>query len=106
MSTVPLQYRQGDILLEQVDSIPNGVRRIEGKVVRLGEKTGHAHTFAETDQIVLYGTDMPEWVVVEEEAELTHPEHATIPVPAGNWQIIQQKEYVPEVAKRSRPALD
>src|SRR3989304_3582392 len=46
-----MQYRQGDVFIEEVASIPEGARRVpalNGRyVIAEGEATGHAHTIDE-----------------------------------------------------------
>lgn len=101
-------YRQGDILLVPVDSIPEGlseVPREKGRIVLAeGEETGHLHaidapeaTFLAEDLESIEGR----FLVVEAESataeaagvELTHPEHGTIQVAPRNYEIRRQREY-------------
>ena len=105
--------RQGDILLRQVDesSVPDDyVTHQPGPcVVGLGEATGHTHTIERAQWVVDGGHDgaslhefaatglsaTPVFVYVAEETLLTHPEHASLAIPDGTYQIVRQREYEP-----------
>ena len=41
-----IYYQQGDVLLKKVSELPAGAKKLEGKVLQLGEVTGHKHQFA------------------------------------------------------------
>lgn len=95
----PKYYRQGDVLIKSVNNIPNNLKKTKQCTLAYGEVTGHHHTihngavgFAEReDDIVAFFT-----VTEEAGAGLTHQEHDTINLPAGNYQSIIQVEYTPE----------
>lgn len=100
-------YRQGDILLVPVTSIPNGatqVHRTGRLVIAEGEGSGHAHAMDEEE--------VGEWLlgpdrfigVPEIGALLTHEEHGPIDLPGGAYRVVQQREYVPKA--RPVPAVD
>jgi len=100
-------YRQGDVLVVQIDSIPAdaAAEKIEDRIVlAYGEVTGHAHAISK-EEAVSYKVDSPipifDWraerfLLVAVKAQLKHEEHATIDIPAGNYAVIQQREYSPE----------
>ena len=100
------QFRQGDILLVEVASIPEGARHIahceDRIVIAEGEATGHAH------QIVAAGAELLEAspderflrVLAEGGVELTHEEHAAILLPRGDYRVARQREYVPDDVRR------
>lgn len=52
-SVNPVQYRQGDVAIERVDSFPSNLKPApldKGRVIlAYGEVTGHAHTFCAED---------------------------------------------------------
>jgi hypothetical protein len=96
------QYRQGDVLVLKVDSIP---KLQKTKIVRLanGEITGHHHTICEG--AVGYADDetgLAEFVEVEEQegVDLVHQEHETITLPPGKFRSVIQSQYTPEEIKR------
>jgi hypothetical protein len=105
-------YRQGDVLIERIDSMPSAVKKLareNGKVVLAhGEVTGHAHAIAEphvnhfssptgasTDGLA----DVTFLEVRDAVAALTHEEHATIEIKPGVYRVTRQREYSPEALR-------
>lgn len=97
-------YRHGDILIRRVDAVPTEGVKLTGKdkrglVLAEGEVTGHAHTIARPSagqQILVSATEANElrmWLTLDTPAELTHQEHSTITLPAGDYEVIRQVEY-------------
>jgi hypothetical protein len=99
-------YRQGDVLIVPVAAMPKGVEAVareNGRVVLAhGEVTGHAHAI--TDERAALFRDpklMAVFMHVSGDAPvaLEHEEHATIHIPAGDYQIVRQREYSPEAIR-------
>jgi hypothetical protein len=83
--------RHGDVAL--VRAAPLGRPLTQGRSLTLaeGEVTGHAHVLVgdlEFDQVA-----EPTFVVVRGTAVLTHPEHATLEIPAGAYRVVRQREH-------------
>ena len=95
--TVAGQYRQGDVLLVAVDGVPDGAlpRPRSGRLILAeGEATGHAHAVLERDaSLVSDGANR--FLVAPTAARLVHEEHAAIDLPAGVYEVIIQREFVP-----------
>lgn len=98
-------YRQGDVLIIPVASIPKTttiVDRENGLVILAhGEVTGHHHAIAEPDvQLVTSGQadELRMWLSItsDDPVDLTHQEHNTITLPPGNYEVRRQREYAPE----------
>lgn len=97
-----LPFRQGDVLVVPIESIPSGlaeVPRDNGRLVlAYGEATGHAHVV--DGEAVLLAADVAElderFLHIEQEAQLVHDEHDTITLPAGDYIVRRQREYAPE----------
>jgi hypothetical protein len=98
------QFRQGDVLLIEVNSIPfTKIQPIEeenGRVVLAhGEVTGHHHSFKGSNRISFFRADEGEGgrylTIKDSSADLVHQEHDTIQVPAGNYKVVQQRTYTP-----------
>jgi len=102
--------RQGDILLVPVAKLPDElseVPRQNGKIVLAeGEITGHLHAIeADNAMFLAEDLDSPEgrYLVVEEAetitaeaaggVDLTHPEHDTITLEPGLYEVRRQREY-------------
>lgn len=104
--TPPPMYRQGDVLLVAVDSIPPGATELardktRGVVLAHGEVTGHTHRIP-SRSAKLYRTEedqrflrvmgpAPRAAAVE----LVHEEHGTIAIPPGNYRVSIHAEYQP-----------
>jgi hypothetical protein len=95
-----LMYRQGDVLLVQA-SLPDGAcqqaaRDGDGKLVlAYGEATGHHHAIAESGADMLEFADGTRYLRVGAPVCLRHAEHHALPLAAGVYKIVIQREYVP-----------
>src|SRR5262245_21908081 len=91
--------RQGDILLRPVESIPAGlveVPRQNGRIVLAeGEATRHTHAI-EAPEATFLASDPTEvegrFLAVQAAVELSHPDHATIKVAPGLYEVVRQRE--------------
>ena len=94
-------YRQGDVLLIPVTTIPTNLVKTKMVTLALGEVTGHHHTI--NYGAVGYGDQydsLAEFVqVVDESATLTHQEHGEIQLPKGMYRSVIQSEYTPAAIK-------
>lgn len=101
------KFRQGDVLLVQVSEIPADATpcNVDGDVIlAYGEVTGHAHRLAEGSVKPLakggvWSASAERFIQALDGAKLTHEEHGTIPIPAGNYKVVQQREYSPEAIR-------
>jgi len=98
-------WRQGDILFKSIGKLPNGKRiKRENGTVAYGEITGHHHSLLTDDldkaEVLEIGDGL--FVHVSEEgvhlsgATFVHQEHGPVTLPAGNFQVVIQREYAPE----------
>ncbi len=95
-------YRQGAGLFVPGGDLPQelrpGPRDRRGRmVVARGEATGHAHVVGGPGLALLAERDNPDnmWIDVPAHGRVTHEEHGPIPLPAGRYRVIRQREYVP-----------
>jgi hypothetical protein len=95
-----VHYRQGDVLLLAVRRFPAGaepVPREGGRVVLAhGEATGHSHAIAEPHPQLYADPDGITDLYLEiagSGAVLTHEEHDPIPLSAGRYRVVRQREY-------------
>ncbi len=86
------KFRQGDVLIVSVDSMPSGVSPVEGKIVVRGEFTGHSHQFHPSAKAVLMKKGEEIFIKVEEPSVLFHEEHKPIELPVGLYQATTQQE--------------
>jgi hypothetical protein len=96
-----LQYRQGDVLLEKIDGLPEDAQRQtdDGRIVLAwGEQTGHAHALL-TQYATRYQWKEDVLVDVREGAQLLHEEHSAITLEPGVYRKVQQREYTPQAIR-------
>lgn len=88
-----MQYRQGDLLIEQVPAraFSQYASRVENRVLAYGEVTGHSHRLEGGELWQDHG-DMI--AVLTEPTALVHEEHETITLPEGTYRVIRQREYL------------
>lgn len=98
-------YRQGDVLIvsakipAKVSAVPFDAR---GIVLAEGEATGHAHTIVD-ESVEFLTTETEERflrVLAEGGVLLTHQEHPSVLIPPGEYQVVGQREYSPEMIRR------
>jgi len=104
-----LQFRQGDLFFEQVEFIPENLKKINN-VLAVGELSGHAHLFVEEENIEIFQSEnsdsglISHYVNVIKPAEVSHSilqtgkwtgEHLPITLPVGKYKVIRQREFNP-----------
>lgn len=103
------QFRQGDVFLDPCANIPKTARKVprdKGRVVlAYGEVTGHAHAIASQHAHLFsnerFGQKMT-YLKVDEPVILAHEEHDEHELPAGNYRVVQQREYDPQAPQPVR----
>lgn len=87
-------YRQGDIVIKPA-KIPQDATPTKESVIAYGEVTGHAHRFAEDRGTIFEhpATRRRFLRVIPGGLRITHEEHEDIPLPPGDYELIQQREY-------------
>lgn len=90
-------YRQGDVLLRQIDRLPSTVRKCQGVTLAEGEVTGHRHRIQQTQAVQLWAQGEHLFLEVKESsATLVHEEHHAIELPQGLYRVWKQREYRPD----------
>lgn len=91
-------WRQGDILIQRVDTIPEGLVSQKRLVLASSDSTGHKHQIKESRSARLFAD--PERLsndlyleVTAEATELVHPEHGAIRLEKGRYRIWRQREF-------------
>jgi len=92
-------YRQGDVLIERVQSIPKDLKKQKpenGRIIlALGEATGHHHSI-DAKAADWWKSGEEQFVTVREQTEVVHQEHAAIALPPGKYRVQRQVEYTPQ----------
>lgn len=91
--------RQGDVLLIDVDSMPNDAERSKEKgrvVLAYGEVTGHAHAIYDKGASLHHvPQNRGTFLKLVKTVALSHEEHTKIPLDKGVKRVIRQTEYTP-----------
>ena len=88
-------FRQGDLLIREISSIPYAAKPISTNIIADGEKTGHNHTLNGSHQI--FETVEPAHkqkqihFEVKQELKIEHPEHNTIIIPKGIYTVVHER---------------
>jgi hypothetical protein len=100
-------YRQGDILIVAIVSLPIGLEKIAREngraVLAHGEVTGHAHAIKDKRAMLFRDPNLAAMflnVTGDEPVALEHDEHSTIDLPPGPYRVIRQREYSREEIRR------
>jgi hypothetical protein len=107
---VPLSFRQGDVLLVEVDGIPEEAtaEARSGRIVLAwGEATGHAHAIHDRDARTFTHAG-ERFLLTKSRAQLIHEEHGPIDLPEGTWRVVIQREYepTPDSSRQWRRVVD
>jgi hypothetical protein len=116
--TKPAQYRQGDVLIEQVAEIPNTAQPQEMSrrvILAHGEVTGHHDVLETVDPADWWkqgelstANEKPATLAGElflslsGGATVKHEEHAAIELPPGKYRVTRQREYTPQAPRKVR----
>lgn len=94
------QFRQGDVLIRQIATIPTGVKKAKTAVVAEGE--GH-HEHKAIGDLKVLELDEKIYLAVNSDGRLVHvhtgtetlAEHLPIELEQGFYEIIHQRQYDP-----------
>jgi hypothetical protein len=93
-------YRQGDVLIEQVDDGTVKGEKMQprdGRVIlAYGEATGHHHSIAVEDVALAVEDDGVMFLKTIRDSVVSHQEHDPISIPAGTYRVTRQREYSPD----------
>ncbi len=96
--TVGTLWRQGDILIQRVASVPPTARKLKRPILASGDATGHSHRIEDrrTARLVTVGQGRGMQIFLEVDADaasVVHPEHDTITLPRGAYRVWRQREF-------------
>ena len=95
-----VMYRQGDVLLRKVESIPEDAKPSDDDIILKGEATGHAHRIVNGTIFTRSTRPIQMFVEASAGAILVHEEHETIQIEPGFYEVIRQQEYDPKSRSR------
>jgi len=93
-------YRQGDVILEQVDLNVKDLElyaRFEGNKIEIRSENGHSHIM---QNIKLYRYNNRQIVVVENPTPLVHEQHPTLVIEPSVYQLRFVRDWL---LRESRP---
>lgn len=95
-------WRHGDVFLQAVEALPDGVRKLPHVTLARGESTGHCHRIRERGVADLFAAPGGDLYlnVTGEKATLVHEEHGPIELKPGLYRSWIQREYSPERIRR------
>lgn len=83
--------RQGELIIKPCEKIKG--KKLDHLILAEGEQTGHKHSISH-GKAEIYEEDGTLYLrVISDMAELTHPDHKTLTIPKGNYEIVKQREY-------------
>lgn len=86
-------YRQGDVLIKQINKLPKGLKKVKDKTLAYGEVTDHSHRFKDATPIELFLLNDAKYLQVNLPSPLIHEEHKKIIIEPGKYEITQEREY-------------
>ena len=96
MKKIATQFRQGDVLIEAVDRLPEKAMPLPATarvVLAEGEATGHAHAIkAERGAVRPHHFEGELYLEVRSPVTVTHEEHGEIPLEPGTYRVRRQVE--------------
>jgi hypothetical protein len=96
-------WRQGDVFMASVASVPKAANPRPHCVLAEGEATGHNHRVADPAAARLYADSASLYLkIVADSATVVHQEHGPITLPRGIYRVWRQREYSPEAIRTIR----
>lgn len=91
------QYRHGDVLIEEIESLPHAREKLAHTILAHGEVTGHCHRIKEAGGADFYSTSEGFFLHVHTASvTVVHEEHSPITLSSGYYRVWRQREYSPE----------
>lgn len=87
-------YRQGDVLLKEVESLPSNMRTKKDRIVGEGEATGHAHVITYGAVFETLNNEPKLYVKAYKYTKINHEEHESIQIESGIYEVVRQREYL------------
>lgn len=99
MNKQPKHWRQGDLLIESIESLPKFLKKRKNTVVLYGAQTGHSHYLKSGS--VYDGRNDTIYLELPRKSQLLHDsDHNPIELPKGFYEVKRQREYLNKDAVR------
>jgi hypothetical protein len=98
-------WQQGDVLIEQVQELPFGLKKLSHLILASSDSTAQRHRIKERKVAELFSAERGDQylIVTAAEATVVHPEHKPITLAAGMYRVWKQREFA---AAKPRPVMD
>ncbi len=85
-------YRQGDVVLKTIKRLPKN-STVTGEKLEVASETGNPHQLKGK----VYMSKGQQYVVLETEATIQHPQHNELRIPAGIYAVsnVHARDYAP-----------
>lgn len=94
-------WRQGDVFLIAVPSLPAAGRVERRPVLAEGEATGHTHRLEDPASARVFSVGGTLYLeVLADSATVVHEEHRPVTLPRGGYEVRIQREYSPQEIRR------
>jgi len=92
-------YRQGDVVLRPVSRLPKYANKA-GEKLSISSENGNPHTMQAAVYVARKNGQMLQYVVLEGEEKMMHPQHPTLVIPAGIYEVsnVHERDYAPRRA--------
>lgn len=86
-------YRQGDVVLYQVENVEGTKIEHDGKfTLAVGEATGHSHQILCNPENMQIFKGKRNQIILEQESELAHQQHKLLKLIKGKYVQVQERE--------------
>jgi hypothetical protein len=92
-------YRQGDVVLRPVSKLPKCTHPA-GEQLSISSENGNPHTMQAAVYVARKNGQMQQYVVLEDEERMMHPQHPALVIPAGIYEVsnVHERDYAPRRA--------
>ena len=90
----PKLYRHGDLLIRQIDKIPESATQLSTNIIAHGEN-GNTHKIQGGSHQVYETPDKQILFEAKQDLTLKHQEHNMLKISKGNYVVVHEREYNP-----------
>jgi len=98
-----VMYRHGDLLITQINAIPEDTVQIHEKIIAEGEISGHKHKLVGSAQVHIRPSFLNDpindnseiWFNAFDEIKIIHEEHKTLEIPKGVYKVTKEQQFDP-----------
>ena len=93
-------FRQGEVMLKEIEVIPKEAKKVSGgEVLAVGKSNLHSHRLVGKG-FQIFEFENKKFVLVKKQTSLMHEDHKAIKLPVGKYLLQIQREYLPRAEAR------